>query len=230
MQKADKICSCRLFIVGRWLSPATYVGTGLPDGPLSQVSHLCHKCTGRARTLCNNNLTVYILQHIIRTINGKVIFVTENSVWVKAQTLKLKVSDDILPGFDIGFDKRISKDVEKELRSFVNWIESNYHIPITLWVDFEYNHYLISRNGKRVGYLFYWADFPAYPAFDNKEDIPQIRLPVRTEYSTIEEILTSFIEAITDYYAWLCNEIYEGYTQNENDVEEILQAYLRSRR
>lgn len=153
----------------------------------------------------------------------------EKSVWMKAQTLGLQVSENILPEFDIGFDKRISRDIERELRSFVNWVESNYRIPITLCVDFEYNHYLVRRDGKRVGYLFYWADFSSYPLFDNKEDIPQIRLPVRTEYSTVEEILTSFIEAINDYYAWLCNEIYEGYKPNKNDIEEILQAYLRYR-
>ena len=157
------------------------------------------------------------------------IIVNQNSVWLKAQTLKLQVSENILPEFDIGFDKRIPKDVEEELRSFVKWVENNYHFPITLWVDFEYNHYLISSDGRRVGYLFYWADFSTYPIFDNKDDIPQIRLPVRTEHSTIEEILTSFIEAITDYFAWLCNEISEGYKINENDVEEILQAYLQHR-
>lgn len=154
---------------------------------------------------------------------------TESSVWEKAQTLELRVAESILPEFSIGFDKRITKEVETELRSFVTWMESNYRIPITLWVDFEYNHYLLSRSGKRVGYLFYWADFSSYPVFDNAEDIPQIRLPVRTEHSTLEEILTSFIEAITDYYAWLCNEIYEGYTPDRDDVEEILQAYLHSR-
>ena len=159
----------------------------------------------------------------------EVIHVTENCVWKKAQTVELKVSENILPEFSIGFDKRIPIEVEQELRSFVTWVENSYRIPITLWVDFEYNHYLISRSGKRVGYLFYWADFSAYPMFDNAEDIPQIRLPVRTEHSTIEEILASFIEAITDYYAWLCNEIYEDYKPNEEDVEEILQAYLCSR-
>ena len=159
----------------------------------------------------------------------EVISVTESSVWKKAQTLELQVAENIQPEFSIGFDKRISKEVEQELRSFVTWIEHNYRIPITVWVDFEYNHYLISRSGKRVGYLFYWADFSTYPMFDNAEDIPQIRLPVRTEHSTIEEILASFIEAITDYYAWLCNEMYEGYKPNEEDVEEILQAYLCSR-
>ena len=39
----------------------------------------------------------------------------ESSVWEKAQTLELKVSESILPGFDLGFDKRISKEVEREL-------------------------------------------------------------------------------------------------------------------
>ena len=131
----------------------------------------------------------------------------ENSVWKKAQIVELDISKNIVPGFDIGFDKRISDDIEKEMRSFVKWMEDNYRIPITLWVDFEYSHYLIRRDGKRVGYLFYWADFSSYPVFENKNDIPQIRLPVRTEYSSIKEILTSFIEAITDYYAWICNEI-----------------------
>ena len=151
---------------------------------------------------------------------------TENSVWYKAQVLQLQVPPHILPEFNIGFDKRIPKDVENELRTFVSWVERNYRIPITLWVDFEYKHYLVSRNGKHVGYLFYWADFISYPAFDNQEDIPEIRLPVRTEHSTIEEILTSFIEAIFQYYAWLCNEISSGYTPDDEDVEEILQSYL----
>lgn len=153
----------------------------------------------------------------------------QNSVWLKAQTVQLKVSEKILPEFDIGFDKRIPKNLEQELRSFVNWVESNYRIPITLWVDFEYNHYLISRDGKRVGYLFYWSDFSNYPIFNNAEEIPEIRLPVRTEHSTIEEILTSFIEAISNYYAWVCNEISENYEIDENEIEEVLQSYLKFR-
>ena len=95
-----------------------------------------------------------------------------NSVWEKVRNIKLQVSGNILPEFNIGFDKRIPKDVEQEMRSFVNWVESNFPISITLWVDFEYNHYLIRRDGKRVGYLFYWADFSNYPMFDNKDDIP----------------------------------------------------------
>lgn len=151
------------------------------------------------------------------------------NVWEKAQSVQLQVSDEIEPGFNIGFDKRISAETVMELRSFVSWVESRYLVPISLWVDFEYKHYLISREGKRVGYQFYWTDFIDYPVFDDPDNIPVIRLPVRTEKSTLEEILTSFIEAISDYYAWICNEICEGYTANESDVEDILQAYLSSR-
>ena len=151
------------------------------------------------------------------------------NVWEKAQSVQLQVSDEIEPGFNIGFDKRISAETVMEMRSFVSWVESRYLVPISLWVDFEYKHYLISREGKRVGYQFYWTDFTDYPVFDDPDNIPVIRLPVRTEKSTLEEILTSFIEAISDYYAWICNEICKGYTANESDVEDILQAYLSSR-
>ena len=153
----------------------------------------------------------------------------ENNVWVRAQSIELKISEDVFSGFDIGFEKDISKDVEAELRNFVDWMESNYRIPITLWVDFEYKHYLIRRDGKRVGYLFYWGDFSSYPVFNNMEKIPQIRLPVRTERSTIKEILSSFIEAIFDYYAWICNELCEEYKPHESDVEEVLKTYLEYR-
>ena len=154
----------------------------------------------------------------------------ENAVWKKAQSLKLCIPENILPEFNIHFDQGIPNDIQTELRAFVNWIEQNYLIPITLWVDFEYKHYLVRHDGKRVGYLFYWADFANYPHFDRNDGFPQIRLPVRTEHSSIEEILSSFIEAITDYYAWICNEIHEWYAANENDVEEILQAYLLYRK
>ena len=80
----------------------------------------------------------------------RVVLVVENSVWKKAQKVKLQVLDNILPEFDIWFDKRISKDVEEELRSFVKWVEGNYRIPITLSVDYEYKRYLISQKGNRV--------------------------------------------------------------------------------
>lgn len=150
----------------------------------------------------------------------------DDNLWLRAKGAHIQISEDIVPGFDIGFDKKIPLETQNELRNFVKWVEDNFNIPITLWVDFEYKHYLLGNDGKRVGYRFYWADFSAYPVFSNKEDIPEIRLPVRTEHSTMEEILGSFVEAITDYFAWICNEISDDYVANEEDVEEVLQAYI----
>lgn len=149
----------------------------------------------------------------------------DSNLWLRAKRIQIQTSEDIGSGFDVGFDNKIPLETQNELRKFVKWVEDNFNIPITLWVDFEYKHYLLRKDGKRVGYLFYWTDFSTYPVFLNKEDIPEIRLPVRTEHSTMDEILGSFVEAITDYFAWICNEISEGYEINEEDVEEVLQAY-----
>lgn len=151
------------------------------------------------------------------------------NIWDKAQSIQIQISEDIQPGFQIWFDKKIPTETREELCRFIQWVESNYRIPIPLWVDFAYRHYLVSREGKRVGYLFYWTDFSEYPVFNNPDDAPEIRLPVRTEYSTVEEILCSFIEAVSDYFAWICNALYEGYSTNESDTEEVLQRYLNSR-
>lgn len=151
------------------------------------------------------------------------------NIWYKAKKITIQTTDDIKGGFDIGFDNEVSEETKVELKNFVSWVEKNFSIPIILWVDFEYKHYLKDSKGKQVGYLFYWSDFNTYPVFENSADIPQIRLPVRTEYSTIEEMLTSFIEGITCYFAWICNEISEDYIPNESDVEAILQEYLKTR-
>ena len=152
-----------------------------------------------------------------------------SNIWCKSKQVTIQTSKDITGNFDIGFDNEIPEITKNELKKFVSWVEKNFNIPITLWVDFEYKHYLKDRQGKTVGYLFYWSDFNNYPNFENIDDIPEIRLPVRTEHSTIEEILTSFIEAITCYFAWICNEISENYVPDEKVVEEILQEYLKTR-
>jgi hypothetical protein len=151
------------------------------------------------------------------------------NLWDKAQAVQIQTSENIQPGFNIGFDKKIPTETREELCRLIQWVENSYRIPITLWVDFEYKHYLVSREGKRVGYLFYWTDFSDYPVFNDPDGIPKIRLPVRTEHSTIEEILCSFIEAISDYFAWICNELHEGSVPCESDHEEVLQRYLNSR-
>lgn len=153
----------------------------------------------------------------------------ENTLWHKAGQIQIQTTPNIAGNFDIGFDDEISESMKTELRYFVRWVEAHFHLPITLWVDFEYKHYLIDRSKNRVGFLFYWADFNTYPVFENEDDIPVIRLPVRTEHSTLEEILSSFIEAISLYYAWLSNTLTDSFDCDENEVEEILQVYLSYR-
>ena len=148
-------------------------------------------------------------------------------LWNKAKQVQIQTSPEIVGGFDVGFDAQIPEETKDALMQFVYWAEDHFHFPVTLWVDFKYNHYLVLRNKKRVGYKFYWADFKNYPVFDNPDDIPVIELAVRTERWSMEEILTSFIEAITDYYAWLTNVMTEGYEPDECEVEAVLQAYLR---
>ena len=151
---------------------------------------------------------------------------SENTLWHKASQIKVLTAPHIVAGFDIGFDSKIPEETKDALMHFVYWVEDHFNLPVTLWVDFKYNHYLTGKNGQRVGYRFYWADFAAYPVFDNPDDIPVIELAVRTGHSTIEEILKSFVEAISLYYAWLTNSITHDSTPDKREVEDILEAYL----
>jgi hypothetical protein len=66
-----------------------------------------------------------------------------------------------------------------------------------------------------------------FPVFDNWDDLPVIELAVRTEKWSMEEILTSFIDAISMYYAWLSNTLNGDTLPQLPDAEEILQLYLR---
>ena len=145
----------------------------------------------------------------------------ESHLWNRAKSLKIRTSGEITGGFDVGFDNKIPEETKDTLMRFVYWVEDHFHLPVTLWVDFKYNHYLIDGQKNRVGYRFYWADFKNYPNFDNPDDIPVIELAVRTEHYTSEEILSSFIEAICLYFAWLSNG---DITADPNETEEILQA------
>ena len=149
----------------------------------------------------------------------------EKNYWIEAGKRTFRLSEEIVGGFDIGFDEKIPEETQAALMRFVYWVEDNFSIPVTLWVDFKYNHYLRTRDGKPVGYKFYWADFTTFPVFDNYDDIPVIELPVRTENWTMKEILGSFVQAITCYFMWLATGRVE---QDPEDalVEEILRNYL----
>lgn len=151
----------------------------------------------------------------------------ENHLWNRAKQVKIQVSSEIVGGFDVGFADNIPEETKDALMKFVYWVEDHFSLPITLWVDFKYNHYLMDSQGKRVGYRFYWVDFQEYPVFTEPDDIPVIELAVRTEHRTMEEILTSFAEAISRYYAWLTNMCPNGTAPDKNEVEAVLQAYLQ---
>jgi len=150
----------------------------------------------------------------------------ENHLWNRAREVQIQTSPEIAGSFSIGFDNQIPETTRDALMRFVYWVEDHFYLPVTLWVDFKYNHYLIDRNGSRVGCRFYWVDFKAYPVFTNPDDIPVIELPVRTEHRTIAEILTSFIEAISRYYVWLTNTLTPGVPVDPDEVEAVLQAYM----
>lgn len=149
----------------------------------------------------------------------------ENHLWNKAKQIEIRTSPEIVGGFDVGFDDAVPEETKDALMNFVYWVEDHFHLPVTLWVDFKYNHYLLDRNGKRVGYRFYWVDFASYPVFENPDDIPVIELPVRTERWSIEEVLVSFVEAISQYFVWLTNGAADAICPEE--IEQVLQAYLR---
>lgn len=148
------------------------------------------------------------------------------NIWLRGSRASIQTDAEIEKGFDIGFDPQIPEATQAELRRFIAWAQEHFRFPVPLWVDFEYKHYLVSRGKRRFGYLFYWAEWDNYPVFSDPDKNPSIRLPVRTEKYTMEEILSSFIEGICDYFAWLLNELTEDYIPSEEDVHEILHAYL----
>lgn len=148
-----------------------------------------------------------------------------NNLWEAAALLPIRTGPEIVGGFDVGFDDKIPEATRDELMRFIYWVEDHYAIPVTLWVDFKYNHYLVDRDKKRVGYKFYWVDFSTFPVFDNFDDLPVIELPVRTEKWTMDEILLSFIEAITHYFAWLSKLDMHSFKPDEELVETIFRAY-----
>lgn len=151
-------------------------------------------------------------------------------LWEKAKDISIQTSAEIVGDFDVGFDDGIPDETKDALKKFVYWVEDNYHLPVTLWVDFKNRHYLMSRQKKRMGYLFYWVDFADYPIFENPDDIPVIELPVRLGRCTMDDILISFIQAITCYFAWLSNEMDDAFTPDDELVNSIFEAYKASGR
>jgi hypothetical protein len=150
----------------------------------------------------------------------------EANYWSKAGTLNFQLSEEIVGGFDIGFEAGIPAETQDTLMRFAYWVENNYALPITLWVDFKNRHFLMAPGKGRVDYKFYWVDFANYPVFEKEADIPVIELPVKTGRHTLEEILRTFAQALTHYFAWLCNAYTEDFVPDNALAESVLQAYL----
>lgn len=151
----------------------------------------------------------------------------EDHLWNQTKALEIQTGPEIVGGFSLGFDERIPEETKEELIRFVYWVEDRFNLPVTLWVDFKFNHYLMDQNRKRVGYRFYWAEWKTFPVMENEADIPVIELPVRTGQDGLEAILRSFTQAITMYFFWLSGGNPEGYEPEEEDVDEVLAEYAR---
>lgn len=143
--------------------------------------------------------------------------------WEKAKSVSIRTSQEIVGGFSMGFDPKIPEETKDTLIRFVYWVEDHYNLPVTLWVDFLHRRYLVDKNAARVDYKFYWVDFDHYPVFEKEADIPVIELPVRRN---MEANISSLIEALTCYFAWLCNEYMVGFEPDKGLTEMILKKYL----
>lgn len=150
---------------------------------------------------------------------------TENHLWNRAKTLEIQTGPEIVGGFSLGFDDRIPEETRAELTRFAYWVEDHFAVPVTLWVDFKYNHYLIDRNGKRAGYRFWWADWENYPLMEKEADIPVIELAVRTEHSDLKAVLRSFAEAISLYDVWLSGGNPGNCEPAQEETDAVLKAY-----
>ena len=71
-------------------------------------------------------------------------------LWERAGELSIQTSADIAEGFSVGFDRQIPEETKNALIRFVYWVEDHYSMPVTLWVDFKYRHYLRNRQKKRL--------------------------------------------------------------------------------
>ena len=75
-------------------------------------------------------------------------------MWEQAKEVKIQTGEEIVGNFSLGFDKKISEEVKNAMIDFVYWVEDHYPVPVTLWLDFKYNHYLVTGKKQRVGYKF----------------------------------------------------------------------------
>lgn len=149
------------------------------------------------------------------------------NVWKKAKKVNINITFDCVYEFDFELDENINKIVKKELANFMDFIESTYPLKTPIIVSFYNRDKLIDQNGKKVGFIFYWSDFKNYPNIYTEDDLPIIELPVNNDKWSMDEIITSFIEALTMYWAWCLNIMSDEYITDNSVVDSILMEYRR---
>lgn len=149
------------------------------------------------------------------------------NVWKEAKKVNINITFDCVCEFKFELDENINKIVKKELANFMDFIESTYPLKTPIIVSFYNRDKLIDRNGKKVGFIFYWSDFKNYPNIYTEDDLPIIELPVNNDKWSMDEIITSFIEALTMYWAWCLNIMSDEYITDNSLVDSILMEYRR---
>lgn len=152
-----------------------------------------------------------------------------DNLWEKAKSVSVRTGSEIVGGFDVGFDGKIAEETKDALMRFLYWVEDHYSLPITLWVDFKYKHYLIDDDKKRAYYRFYWVEYESLAAFDRFDDIPVIELAARCEHRALDAVLSTLIEGISHYFAWLSGMNMKAFRPDKMLTEEILSRYKNSR-
>ena len=149
------------------------------------------------------------------------------NIWKEAKKAHLNIAFECSYKFIVETNGDIDREVKRNLLNFMDFIESEYSLKTPLHIVFFNKDHLIDRTGKKVGYIFYWPDFKNYPNIYSKDELPSIELPVSKNKWSVDEILTSFIEALSMYYAWCLNIMHDNYEVDNSLVDAILKEYRR---
>ena len=149
------------------------------------------------------------------------------NIWKEAKKVHLNITFECQYKFIIETSDEIDREVKQNLLYFIDFIESEYSLKTPLSIELFNKDYLIDRTGKKVGYIFYWPDFKKYPNVYSEDQLPNIELPVSKRKCSVDEILTSFIEALSMYFAWCLNIMHDNYEVDNSVVDAILKEYRR---
>ena len=149
------------------------------------------------------------------------------NIWKEAKKVHLNITFECSYKFIVETNGDIDREVKQNILNFMDFIESEYSLKTPLNIELFDKDYLVDRTGKKVGYIFYWPDFKKYPNIYSEDEFPSIELPVSKNKWSVDEILTSFIEALSMYYAWCLNIMHDNYEVDNSLVDAILKEYRR---